>query len=183
MVTYRAILDVGREAVHFLSKLPAGERRLRGTRAGTRALTCFHQAVLVLRHYRDGTAPEALASGHGIGRSTAYRYIDEATAALAEQAPDIHQALDTARSAATPHLILDGIVIPTDRCAEKTTSVKGEQIDLWYSGKARVHGGNLQTSTGSCMCRAPGPMIPTAAGPRAWARTTASRPSPDSPKR
>ena len=38
----------------------------------------------------------------------------------------------------------DGTVIPADRCLEKTTSVEGEQIDLWYSGKAHHHGGNLQ---------------------------------------
>jgi hypothetical protein len=27
---------------------------------------------------------------------------------------------------------------------EKTLSVKGEPIDLWYSGKAYEHGGNIQ---------------------------------------
>jgi hypothetical protein len=34
-------------------------------------------------------------------------------------------------------VILDGKIIRADRCREKTTSVKGEAIDLWYSGKAQ----------------------------------------------
>ncbi|OLT28603.1 transposase, partial [Nocardiopsis sp. CNR-923] len=144
MVTYRAILDVPREAVLFLSRLLAAERKLRGTRKGTRALTCFHQAVMALRHFRDGTDPATLARDHGIGRSTGYRYIDEATDVLAAQAPDLHHALHAAHESGVPHLVLDGTVIPTDRCSEKTTSVKGKSIDLWYSGKARHHGGNVQ---------------------------------------
>jgi hypothetical protein len=41
-------------------------------------------------------------------------------------------------------VILDGTVIPGDRCREKTLSVRGEVIDVWYSGKAHVHGGNVQ---------------------------------------
>lgn len=35
-------------------------------------------------------------------------------------------------------------MIGTDRCLEKTMSVKGKSIDLWSPGKARHHGGNLQ---------------------------------------
>jgi len=31
-----------------------------------------------------------------------------------------------------------------DRCKEPAVSVKGEVIDLWYSGKAHAHGGNIQ---------------------------------------
>ena len=41
-------------------------------------------------------------------------------------------------------MILDGKIIRADRCREKTISVKGEVIDLWYSGKAHCHGGNIQ---------------------------------------
>ncbi len=144
VVTYRAILDVPREAVLFLARLLATERKLRGTRNRTRALTCYHQAIMVLRHFRDGTDPATLARDHGIGRSTGYRYIDEATAVLADQAPHLHHALKNAHEAGVSHLVLDGMVIPTDRCLEKTTSVKGKSIDLWYSGKARHHGGNVQ---------------------------------------
>ena len=144
VVTYRAILDVPREAVLFLTRLLAAERTLRGTRKGTRALTCYHQAIMVLRHFREGTDPATLARDHGIGRSTGYRYIDEATAVLADQASDLHHTLQQAHEAGVPHLVPDGTVIATDRCLAKTTSVKGKSIDLWYSGKARHHGGNVQ---------------------------------------
>src|SRR5262249_41539196 len=40
--------------------------------------------------------------------------------------------------------VLDGSLIGTDRLAETTTSVKGETIDAWYSGKHRRPGGNIQ---------------------------------------
>ncbi|MGS2647800.1 transposase family protein [Streptosporangium sp. G12] len=44
-----------------------------------------------------------------------------------------------------PHrATLDVTLLPMDRCAEQTTSVKGEQIDRWYSGKAHHHAGNVQ---------------------------------------
>jgi hypothetical protein len=42
------------------------------------------------------------------------------------------------------HVILDGKIIPADRCKEPAVSVKGEVIDLWYSGKAHAHGGSIQ---------------------------------------
>jgi DDE superfamily endonuclease len=43
-----------------------------------------------------------------------------------------------------PYLILDGKVVDTDRCREKTTSRKGKTIDLWYAGKTHDFGGNIQ---------------------------------------
>ena len=144
VITYRATLDVPREVVLFLSRLLAAERKLLGTRNRTRALTCFHQAVMALRHFRDGTDPATLARDHGIGRSTGYRYIDEPTDVLSDQAPDLHDVLHDAHARGEPHLVLDGTVIPADRCSAKTMSVKGKSIDLWHSGKAHHHGGNLQ---------------------------------------
>lgn len=144
VATYGAILDVPRDAVHFLFRLLATERGLRGTRKGARALTCFHQAVVALRYFRDGTGPATLARDPGTGRSTAYRCIDEATEVPADQAPDLHRTLNKAHHHGVPHLIPDGIVIPTGRCSQKTTSVKGKMIDPWYSGKSHHHGGNVQ---------------------------------------
>jgi DDE superfamily endonuclease len=97
-----------------------------------------------LRWFRDRTAPEALARDHGISRATAYRYLDEVIAVLADQAPDLGQALERARDEGFSHVILDGKIIPCDRCKEPAVSAKGEVIDLWYSGKAHTHGGNIQ---------------------------------------
>ena len=39
---------------------------------------------------------------------------------------------------------MDGKLFASDRLGEQTTSVKGQQIDAWYSGKAHAHGGNIQ---------------------------------------
>ena len=147
MIAYRATLDVPRELAWFVAKLLAAERRRRGTPRGSRALTCFWQAVLGLRWFRDRTAPDALARDHGISRATAYRYLDEVIAVLAEQAPDLREALERAQDEGLPHVILDGKIIPCDRCKEPAVSVKGEVIDLWYSGKAHAHGGNIQAVT------------------------------------
>ena len=144
MIAYRATLDVPRELAQFTAKLLAAERRRRGTPRGSRALTCFWQAVLGLRWFRDRTTPDALARDHGISRATAYRYLDEFIAVLAQEAPDLSEALERARDESLPHVILDGKIIEGDRCREKTISVKGEVIDLWYSGKAHCHGGNVQ---------------------------------------
>jgi hypothetical protein len=54
-VTYTATLPVGEHTVLFLSGLLHAERRRLGTRAGTRVLGCYRQAVLVLRWLLDGT--------------------------------------------------------------------------------------------------------------------------------
>ena len=144
MIAYRATLDVPRETVWFVAKLLAAERKQRGTPKGSRALSCFWQAVLALRRFRDRTRPDALARDHGISRATAYRYLEEVIEVLAIQAPDLHQALERARADGIPHVILDGKIVAADRCREKTLSVNGEVIDLWYSGKAHCHGGNIQ---------------------------------------
>jgi hypothetical protein len=144
VIHYRATLDVPSELARHLSRLLRAERHRRATPTGSRALTCFHQAIFALRWFRDGGDITALGRDHGISRANAYRYLQEAVDVLADQAPGLHQALDCARADHLPHLILDGKLIPSDRCAEQTISVKGKGIDLWYSGKAHAHGGNVQ---------------------------------------
>jgi hypothetical protein len=111
VIAYRATLDVPRELVQFAAALLAAERRRRGELRGSRALTCFWQAVLGLRWFRDRTAPEALARDHGISRATAYRYVDEVIAVLAGQAPDLREALERAKDDGLAHVILDGKII------------------------------------------------------------------------
>src|SRR5947208_2795692 len=91
-VTYTAVLPVAEETVLFVSRLLAAERRRRGTRAGRRALGCYRQAVLVLRWFVDGTRLAQLATDHRIGRSTAYRYLHEDHAALADLGYEGEQA-------------------------------------------------------------------------------------------
>jgi hypothetical protein len=70
VIAYRATLDVSTELVQFTARLLAAERRRRGTPRGSRALTCFWQAVLGLRWFRDRTTHEALARDHRVSRAT-----------------------------------------------------------------------------------------------------------------
>jgi hypothetical protein len=86
VIAYRATLDVPRELAWCAAGLLLAERRRRGTPRGSRALSCFWQAVLGLRWFRDRTAAYSLARDHGISRATAYRYLDEVITVLAQQA-------------------------------------------------------------------------------------------------
>ncbi|WBB95269.1 transposase family protein [Solwaraspora sp. WMMA2080] len=144
MIAYRAMVDVPRELVQYVSRLLAAERRTRGTRTGTRALTCFRQALMVLVWFRKGEDVALLGAGFGVSRATAYRYLAEGITVLAAQAEDLHAALRRVAADGWSHVILDGKLFDCDRLTETTLSVKGETIDAWYSGKHRDFGANIQ---------------------------------------
>jgi hypothetical protein len=148
VIAYRATLDVSRELAWQVSRLLQVERCRRGTRKNSRALPCFRQAVLGLRWFRQNVEVTTLARDHGVSRATGYRYLDEVITVLAEQAPDLHEALRRAKNEGLAYVILDGKIFSADRVSEKSLNVKGEPIDLWYSGKAREHGGNIQALSG-----------------------------------
>jgi hypothetical protein len=141
---YRVRLDVPRELVLFVSGLLAGHRREIGTRKGTRKLGCYRQALFALAWFRDKGDIPRLGAGFGLSQSTAYRYLDEVTGVLAARAPGLQEALERALEEGTPYVILDGKIVASDRCREKTISRKGREIDLWYSGKKHDFGGNIQ---------------------------------------
>jgi hypothetical protein len=138
------MLDVPIQLAAFVSGLLAEHRREIGTRAGTRALTCWKQAVFALAWFRDRPDIRRLGAGFGISQATAYRYKDEAVEVVAAKAPSLRDALDRAAGQGLPYLILDGTLISSDRCAAKKTSRKGKEIDAWYSGKAHEAAGNVQ---------------------------------------
>lgn len=144
MIAYRALLDIPCELVREVTRLLRAERRARGTRTGARALTCWEQALLVLAWFRNQGDIALVGAGFGVSRATAYRYRDEVIDVLAAQAPDLHDALEQVADQGWSHVVLDGKVFRTDRCAETTTSTEGETINAWYSGKHRVPGGNVQ---------------------------------------
>ena len=83
-VTYSASLPVRDHTVEFLSRLLYAERQRLGTRAGTRALGCFKQAILVLRWLLDGTRIKQLAADNTISVSTGYTYLHEGLTVLAD---------------------------------------------------------------------------------------------------
>jgi DDE superfamily endonuclease len=143
-VTYTAALPVREETVLFLSGLPHAERQRLGTRAGTRGLGCFKQAILVLRWLLDGTRITQLANDNQISRSTGYTYLHEGITVLAARAPGLSSVLLAAKMAGYAHVTIDGTLIETDRCR---TPGPTPGVDLWWSGKHDNHGGNVQVIT------------------------------------
>jgi DDE superfamily endonuclease len=143
-ITYTAQLPVRDQTVDVLAKLLADERARRGTRAGTRALSCHNQAVLVLRWFLDGTRMSQLARDNAIGKSTGYDYLHEGIDVLAARAPGLHGALLAAKAAGYSHVNIDGMLVETDRCR---TPGPTPGADLWWSGKHDNHGGNIQVIT------------------------------------
>jgi DDE superfamily endonuclease len=141
---YRVRLDVPRELVLFVSGLLAARRRGIGTRKCTRKLGCYRQALFALAWFRDKGDIPRLGAGFGLAPSTAYRYLDEAIGVVAARAPGLQEALERALAEGTPYVILDGKIVPSDRCREKTVSRKGREIDVWCSGKRHDFGGNVQ---------------------------------------
>jgi hypothetical protein len=145
VIAYRAMLDVPRELVGYVSRLLAAHRRALGTRKGTRILTPWRQAVFGLVWFRNrGRDIAQLGAGFGLSRATAYRYHDEVLYVLSAQAPDLTEALQRVQAEGWSHVILDGKVVDSDRCRQKTVSKKGKLIDAWYSGKTHDFGGNIQ---------------------------------------
>lgn len=148
MISHGATLDVARQLTLFVAGVLRTERQTRGTRRNRRALTPYRQAVLILRWFRDATPVHRLATDHQISVATAYRYLHEAITALAGHAPDLHHVLTARRTAGDTHVVLDGTLIPADRVAATTITTKGKNrgatVHLWYSGKHRTFGGNVQ---------------------------------------
>jgi hypothetical protein len=147
-ITYTGVLDVSRATAEALAKLLLEHRERLGTRKGTRALGPFKQSVLILRWLADVVAQlytadgpqDGLARDNRISVPTAYRYLHEGLTVLADHAPDLSTALERAAAAGFTHLNLDGTVIRTDR----VTAPGPNSADLWWSGKHRHHGGNVQ---------------------------------------
>jgi hypothetical protein len=141
VITYRATLDVPAQTLSQLIAWLHQHRRHLGTRQGRRAATCRTQALLVLRWFRDDTTVRMLALDADLGISTTYRYLHEGIAVLAAQAPDLHDVLERAKAEGWSHLTLDGTLIETDRVTAKKPNSSN---DLWYSGKHKKQGGNVQ---------------------------------------
>lgn len=139
-IVFSATLPVSRETVYFLARLLHQRRIDVGTRRGTRALGPFKQAVLVLRWFLDATRVAQLAADNHVSLSTAYTRLHEGIDVLAALAPDVHEALAAARAAGATHVNLDGTLICTDRVTRKGPN----GADLWWSGKHKRHGGNIQ---------------------------------------
>jgi hypothetical protein len=111
-VTYTATLPVHESTVLFASGLLYDQRRRLGTRAGTRALGCFKQAVLVLRRLLDGTGsrswPPTTRSAARRGTPTCTRASPCSPPTVASKKPkntantDVQQQFNRAHNAVRP---------------------------------------------------------------------------------
>jgi DDE superfamily endonuclease len=138
--TYSAICDVPGETLRYVTTLLWAYRREIGTRRGRRAGSERTQAKLVLRWFRDDASIRILAAEARLAVSTAYRYLHEGIDVIAEQAPDLNEVLKQAKLEGWSHVTLDGTLVHIDRVNER----KDDGDHLWYSGKHKTQGGNVQ---------------------------------------
>lgn len=141
MIAYRATLDVPASTLTTVSGWIAAHRRAHDLRPAQRAATSHKQAMLVLRWLKDATRIRLLAHDTGVSIATAYRYLHEALAVIASHAPHLEDVIDQAITEEWDFVCLDGTLIATDKCSA-TNPESG--YDLWYSGKHKQHGGNVQ---------------------------------------
>ena len=71
---------------------------------------------------------------------------------IAQRSPDITDVLDRLRRRGEPFVCLDGTLVRTDRVAARTEAGN----HLWYSGKHKAFGGNVQVLTTTRVDRARG---------------------------
>jgi hypothetical protein len=133
MLFYRAALPLSSRTLNFAAGLI--RRHLKAIGSRWRKLSPGQEALLVLAYLRKGETFEHLAAGFGIGRTTAWRYVNETVELLAARAPKLRQAVRNAKRAGHAYVILDGTLIPIDRVARDKP---------FYSGKHKKHGMNLQ---------------------------------------
>src|SRR3954451_262432 len=146
-VSDRARLDVSAPVLKAVTGLVAPHRRRPGARPGQRAATVHAQVVLVLRWLRHRLDLRTLALQARVSIATAYRYLHEGLDVIAGHAPNLEQVLPDAHRAGVVFLCLDGTLIPIDRVAARVEVAGHRAHHLWFSGKHRAFGGNVQVLT------------------------------------
>lgn len=157
MLSYRAALPLSRRTLEYVAGVIRRHREAIGTRR--RKLTPGRQALLALVHLRKGEAYTEVAAGFGISVATAWRYVTETVALLAQRAPKLDHAIRAAKKAGYPCLVLDGTLIRIGRVAADRPCYSGK--------KRRWHG--YRSGYGSRS----GSLLPTAHASRPARRTGA----------
>ena len=81
---YRAALPLSRTTLNYVAGII--RRHLKAIGSRWRKLNPGQEAFLVLLYLRKGETFAELAAGFGVGRTTAWRYVDEVVALLADRA-------------------------------------------------------------------------------------------------
>ena len=87
MLFYRAALPLSSKTLTFAAGIIRRHRAAIGS--PWRKLNPGQQALLVLAYLRKGETFAQLAAGFGIGRTTAWRYVNETVELLAARAPKL----------------------------------------------------------------------------------------------
>jgi len=145
VITYRASLDVPAATVTTVCRWLAAHRRVVDARPWQRAATVYVQAVMVLRWFKENTDVRVLARDGRVSIATAYRYLHEAIDVIAARVPDLGDVLTKAKDEGWAFVALDGTLIHTDKVTARHPETGH---DLWYSGKHKQHGANVQVLTG-----------------------------------
>jgi len=136
LLTYPGTIDLPEATLDFLTALLADNRERHGN---WRKLAARDQALLALAHLRNGDTYARLAEGFQIGVATVCRYVREAVGLLASRGRSLLAAVWTFAWTWSNFLILDGTVVRTNRIRAHNK--------LYYSGKHKHHGVNLQALT------------------------------------
>jgi hypothetical protein len=141
LTTYRATLDVPDHICRVVAAWLQAWRRVHDARPWQRAATPWAQAVMFLRWARDGARVHMIARDAGVSQATAYRYIHEAVGVVAAHGKTLEDVLDMLEAAGASYAMVDGTLVASDRCRAANPETGH---DLWYSGKHKHHGGNIQ---------------------------------------
>jgi hypothetical protein len=96
----------------------------------------------VLRWFPQAATVQPVTTGSGFPPATATCM--KPSPCWRAKAPELPDVLRERLAAGDTHVILDGTVIRSDRVAMTTENEKGKTINLWYSGKHKAFGGNVQ---------------------------------------
>ena len=143
MITYRATLDVPADTVAQVSRWLFAHRMANDRAPWQRAATPYVQAVMVLRWFKERTDLRILARDARVSIATAYRYLHEGVDVIARHAPDLRDVLADGMEAGWEFVCLDGTLIVSTRSSARSKAGH----DIWYSGKHKQHGGNIQVLT------------------------------------
>ncbi|VEG25794.1 transposase family protein [Actinomyces howellii] len=144
MLSYRATLDVPVTTARTVSRWIAAHRRRHDVRPWQRAATSRTQAIMLLRWLIEAPAVTAIARDARVWPATAYRYLHEALDVVSSKAPDLPEVLRGLKDKGVPFVCLDGTLVRTDRVAARDPATG---YHLWYSGKHKAFGGNIQVLT------------------------------------
>ncbi|MEU9298657.1 hypothetical protein [Streptomyces sp. NPDC048266] len=128
-LVYQCRLPLSTRTVNHLAELL--RRHLKAIRSRSRILPPGKIAVIVLAVLRHDQRLADMAGGNHVSESTVPRWRDELIGLLAAQAPRLDRALKKIAKQGGEVVLIDGTLIPTQRCTGKADN---------YSGKHRRHG-------------------------------------------